>query len=528
MRIVTNEEMRKLDARVQRVFHIPGSILMENAGRGAVEVLAGYYELRGLKVLVACGTGNNGGDGFVIARHLKNRGSVVRVFLLGRKSDLKGDARQNMVAADKAGIEIVASLRPDRFRARLKAFRPDCIVDAIFGTGFRGEPNRVFARVFEAINDNEAFILAVDIPSGVNGDTGNFLKSCVIADATAVMGLPKRGHFLYPGRKLSGDLHLVDIGVPERSIEKGYPSLISYELVERLLPPRPPDGNKGSFGRVLMVAGARGYSGAAVLAARAALRTGAGLVYLAAPRGIMNILERKVLEAVKVPLPETDRETIDHSSGSVLLPMLRQSDILIIGPGITTHPKTARFICEFLPRVRQPMIIDADALNILAQNPRVIGKIKAPFILTPHPGEFARLTGSSPREVNERRVEWAEKYSRRTGGVVVLKGAPTIVASPEGEVFVNPTGNSGLATAGSGDVLAGMIAGFLAQTRAPLEAAVCGVFLHGLAADQHVKRSNEYSLIAGDLIAEIPKAINYILRESWLTDDEEPERVHGR
>ena len=528
MRIVTNEEMRKIDARVQRVFHIPGSVLMENAGRGAVEVLSRYFDLRGLKVLVACGTGNNGGDGFVIARHLKNHGGVVQVFLLGRKSDPKGDARQNLTAAEKAGVEIVASLGPGRFRARLKAFRPDCIVDAVFGTGFRGEPKDAFARAFEAINDSEAFILAIDIPSGINGDTGNFHKICVIADATAVMCLPKRGHYLYPGREFSGDLHLVDIGVPEKSIKEGFPSLISYELVNQLLPRRPPDGNKGTFGRVLMIAGARGYSGAAVLAARAAFRTGAGLVYLAAPRGIINVLERKVVEAVKVPLPETDRETIGTSAISVLLPLLDQSDILVIGPGITTHPETARFIYEFLPRVRRPVIIDADALNILAQKPRIIDKIKAPFILTPHPGEFSRLGRSTSREVNEQRIEWARKYSRRTGGVVVLKGAPTIIAAPEGEVFVNPTGNSGLATAGSGDVLAGMIAGFLAQTRLPLDAAVCGVFLHGLAADQKVKRSCEYSLIAGDLIEQIPETLNYVLRESWLTDDEDPECVNDQ
>jgi NAD(P)H-hydrate epimerase len=271
-----------------------------------------------------------------------------------------------------------------------------------------------------------------------------------------------------------------------------------------------------------MVAGARGYSGAAILAARAAFRTGAGLVSLAAPRGIINVLEKNVIEAIKIPLPETDRETIDPSAIPVLLPLLGRSDVLVIGPGITTHPETARFLCEFLPRVRRPVIIDADAINILAQNPRIIDKIKAPFILTPHPGEFSRLVGSPPREINAERIDWALKYSRRTGGVVVLKGAPTIVAAPEGEIFVNPTGNSGLATAGSGDVLAGMIAGFLAQTRSLLDAAVCGVFLHGLAADHKMKRSNEYSLVAGDLIEQIPESLNYVLRESWLTDEEEP------
>jgi NAD(P)H-hydrate epimerase len=528
MRLVTNEQMRRIDSRAQRECHIPGSVLMENAGRGSVEILSGYFDLRRIKVLVACGVGNNGGDGMVIARYLKNRGSAVKVLLIGRKADLKGDAREKMTAAEKTGIEIVPVREPGRFRAQLKAFRPDCIIDAIFGTGFRGEPRAPFVPVIEAINDADAFILAIDIPSGVNGDTGAYQKACVIADATAIMCLPKRGNYLYPGREFCGDLHLVDIGVPGKLTAEGYPQLIGYELVRQLIPRRPPDGNKGTFGRVLMIAGARGYSGAAVLAARAAFRTGAGLVHIAAPRGIMNILEKKILEAVKVPLPETDQETIGRAAEPVLRPLIEQSDVLVVGPGITSHPETARLVRGLLPKIRRPMIIDADALNILAQDPRLIRKIRAPFILTPHPGEFARLVRSSPRSVNERRIDWTVKYARQWGGVVVLKGAPTVIASPAGDVFVNPTGNSGLATAGSGDVLAGMIAGFLAQTRMPLESALCGVFLHGLAADRKVKQNTEYSLIAGDLIEQIPGTLNYILRRAWESEAENPESVIER
>lgn len=526
MRLVTNEEMRKIDSRAQRECHIPGSVLMENAGRGCVEVLAEYFDLRGLKVLIVCGCGNNGGDGMVIARHLKNRGSAVKVLLIGQKADLKGDARVNMVAADKAGIDIIPVRKSARFLAQIRAFRPDCIVDAIFGTGFRGEPRDPFVSIIEAINDSDTFILAVDIPSGVNGDTGAFKKTGVIADATAIMCLPKRGNYLYPGRELCGDLHLVDIGVPDKLMAEGYPQLISYDMVHQLIPRRPPDGNKGTFGRILMVAGARGYSGAAVLAARAAFRTGAGLVHLAAPRGIMNILEKKILEAVKVPLPETKYETIDRGAEPILLSLIEKSDLMVIGPGITSRPETARLVRDLLPKVRRPMIIDADALNILAQDPRLISKIRVPFILTPHPGEFARLIRSSPRMVNEHRIDWTLKFARQWGGVVVLKGAPTVIASPDGEVFVNPTGNSGLATAGSGDVLAGMIAGLLAQTKAPLEAALCGAFLHGLAADHKVKRSNEYSLIAGDLIEQIPVTINYLLRRKWEPEHEPPGSCH--
>jgi len=523
MRIVTNEEMSKIDTRIQRYYRVPGAVLMENAGRGAADVLAGYYDPWGLKVLVVCGRGNNGGDGFVIARHLKNRGSDVKIFLLGRKKDLDGDALRNFVAVEQDGLEIVESVQFPKFNALLSAFEPECIVDAIFGTGFRGEPEGVFYRVIEAINAADVFVLAVDIPSGVNGDTGRFEKTCVIADATAVMGLPKRGNYLYPGREYCGKLHLVDIGIPEALISDGYPRLIGYEFIKSRLPYRPPDGNKGTFGQVLMVGGARGYSGAAVLAARSAIRSGAGLVRIAVPRGIIGVLENNVLEAVKVALPETPTGTINAAAGEILLPLLDRSDILVIGPGLTTHPETVRFLCGFLPRVRLPMVIDADAINILARFPGVLKKIKAPFIMTPHPGEFSRLVKLPIREINDRRVDLAAHYARKLGGVIVLKGAPTVIASPRGETYINPTGNSGLASAGTGDVLVGMIAGFLAQSRLPLEAALCGVFLHGLAADRALGHSNEYSLSAGDLVDWIPDALNYVLHESYRDGKDETE-----
>lgn len=512
MRIVTNGEMKRIDRWAQRTIGIPGAVLMENAGRGCADVLARYRRLRGARVLIVCGPGNNGGDGLVVARFLRNRGSYVRVLLTAGSRDLTGDALLNYRIARRAGIDIAPHADHLAVARSIRSFRPTCIIDAVFGTGFRGAPSIRYRRIFERINAADAFILSVDIPSGLDGDTGRCEGVCVTADATAVMALPKRGHWLYPGRDHCGDLHIVDIGLPLDSVQDGFPRLTDRDLVSRLLPRRPAGGHKGTFGTVIVIAGARGYSGAAVLAARSAFKTGAGYVRLAAPRSIADIVERRVIEAVKVCLPETSAGTIARSAVASLYPFLNRSEAAVLGPGLTTHGETALFIADLLPLIRSPLVIDADGLNIMARQRSLFERIRTPFIVTPHPGEFARLTRRPAAEINRRRIDAAARYARRIGGIVVLKGAPTVIASPRGDVYVNPTGNSGLATAGSGDVLVGMIAGLLAQGSAPLDAAVSGVFLHGLSADLALTTSNEYSLTAGDLIGHIPAAIRQVQR----------------
>ncbi len=516
MRLVTNQEMQEVDRWAQKSLGIPGIVLMENAGRGCVEILKKYFKLNGLNVLIICGRGNNGGDGMVIARHLKNQGSNVSVILLGSAKELKGDALLNYTILKNSGVKVFEVDSPLKLKRAFSSFPADCIVDAIFGTGFKGRPTGIYKRAIELINDSEKFILAVDIPSGINGDTGDFEGSCVAADATATMCLPKRGIYLFPGRAYCGSIYVVDIGVPLDLINDGYPRVIEYEDIYQMLPYRPPDGNKGTFGQVLIVAGARGFSGAAAMAAISALKVGAGLVRLAAPNSIINALEAKVLEVVKVPLCETEEGTISPEAISAISPLLEKSDVVAVGPGITTNAKTVEFLFKLLPMINKPLVIDADGINIIAREISILRKIKSPFILTPHPGEMSRLIGISPQKINKDRITIATRFACELGGVLILKGAPTIIASASGEVFLNPTGNSGLASAGSGDVLLGMLAGFLAQNLSPIKAALLGVFLHGLCADLAMDEdNNEYSLTAGDLLKLIPKSINFILNKRY-------------
>ncbi|MGQ9534630.1 MAG: NAD(P)H-hydrate dehydratase [bacterium] len=515
MLLVNNKEMQQIDQWAQDSLGIAGAVLMENAGRGSVEVLKRYFDLKGIDILIVCGKGNNGGDGFVIARHLENNGSNVKVILLGKAEDLRGDALVNYRILKKTKIVINEVNSITSLKRVFKQNKPVCIIDAIFGTGFKGTPEGIYLEAIKLINESDAFVLSIDIPSGINGDTGRFEKAAVIANATAVMCLPKRGNYLFPGRAFCGDIHIIDIGIPYALIERNYPRITQFDDVGRILPRRDPAGNKGTFGQVLIIAGARGFSGAGAMASIACLRTGAGLVRLAAPAGIMDSLESRLLEVVKVPLPQTPSETISAKAIDTVLALLEKTDVVVLGPGITTEHETAKFVMKFLDYIKVPLVLDADALNILSQNVKKFEQIKTDFILTPHPGELSRLTKLPSAKINEDRIEVARKYAQEFGGVMVLKGAPTIIASPDGKIYLNPTGNSGLATAGSGDVLVGIIGGLLAQGLNVFSASVAGVFLHGLCADLAVKESNEYSLIAGDLLDHIPQALNYILNRDY-------------
>jgi NAD(P)H-hydrate epimerase len=517
MRLVTNKEMQAIDTWAIRKFGIPGPVLMENAGQGCVNVLEEYYDLQDLRVLIVCGHGNNGGDGFVIARLLQNRGAHVQVVLPG-KGTLKKDARLNYDLARKAGIEINKSMTMAAIRRQYERFRPDVIIDALFGTGFSGTLKGIYRATIEFMNSSDVMILSVDIPSGVNGDTGSFDTTCVIADVTATMCLPKRGHYLYPGREFCGDLHIVDIGIPYNTISDGFPHVLEFETIRSLLPFRPPDGHKGTFGNILIIAGARGYSGAAAMAASAALYTGAGYVRLAAPRGIIDALESKLLEVVKIPLEQTAQETISPHALGTLMPHIATADVVVIGPGLTTHPETAEFFHSLLPYLEQPTVIDADALNIIAQDPRCMKHLHVPLVVTPHPGELSRITGLTAGDINAGRIDLAKDIAKKWKCTMILKGAPTVIASSDGSCFVNPTGNNGMASAGSGDVLIGMLSGFIAQQCSPLEASMLSVFLHGLSGDLAAADKNEYSITASDLLEYIPDALNYVLREQYIED----------
>jgi len=505
MRLVTPEEMGVIDRTARERFGVPGIVLMENAARGLVDIIEDYFPLEGLRVLVVCGSGNNGGDGLAAARHLVIRGAEVKTFLLGDSSRLKGDALTN---ARIIGIDSRRGL--DRL---IQDFKPDVIIDAIFGTGFRGRPEGKYRKAISLINESDAFIVAVDIPSGVNGKDGTVEDVAVVADLTITMCLPKTGLFLYPGREYCGDLWVTDIGITPEMIGSGKTNLIDDEEVRGIIPHRPPSGHKGTFGKVIVVAGSRGFSGAACLTASAALRMGAGLVLLGVPDGLIDVVEAKLTEVVKFSLPDTGRVTFSRKAVQPLLSRLKDASVLAIGPGISTDPETKEFLFRIIARSPVPMVIDADGVNNIATEPGILKQRRAPIILTPHPGELSRLIKLSPAEINQNRIEIARGYARRYEVILVIKGAPTVVGSPQGEVWVNPTGNSGLASGGSGDVLTGMIGGLIAQGVDPYEAAKAGVYLHGLAADLALEEENEYSLIAGDLLRFIGPAIDKIFAE---------------
>lgn len=506
--------MKEIDRMAIEEWGIAGPVLMENAGRAVVDAIE--KELRGVKkqrFLVVCGKGNNGGDGFVITRHLLNRGAEVNCILLGKIDDLKGDALTNAQILFNAAYKILEVSTPEEL-SRLSALtcRVSVIIDALFGTGLSSPPQGIFAKAIQLINESGNYVVSVDIPSGIDADTGAVLGPAIRADLTVTMGLPKYGLLLYPGKAFVGKLIVADIGIPYQLLkERTNTFLIDEEFVRQNLPRRPADGHKGSFGSCLLLCGSRGYSGACILAGMAAVRSGAGLVHLGYPKGISQVIESCAIEPVKHPLPETDSETLSPSALPLILELLSKVDSVALGPGISTHPETKKLLLELLPKLEKPTVIDADGLNNLAGAIEILKEVKAPLILTPHPGELSRLTGKSPPEINTNRITTAREFALNHKCFLVLKGAPTVITTPDGQAFVNPTGNSGLASGGTGDVLTGLIAGLLAQGASPINAALLGTFLHGLAGDIGAEELTEYSLAAGDLLNYLPKALAKIL-----------------
>lgn len=515
--LVTGREMKEIDRRAIEEWGIAGLVLMENAGRAVVDVF--QKELGGVKdrrFLVLCGKGNNGGDGFVIARHLLNREGKVNCVLLGKVAELKGDARTNAQILLNAGYKIQEVTKPDEL-SRLSAVgcQLSAIVDAIFGTGLSSPPSGLAAETIRLVNQSQSYVISVDIPSGVDADTGAVLEPAIRAHLTVTMGLPKYGLVLYPGKACTGKLRIADIGIPYKLLkERANTFLVDDEFVRQNLPHRPPDGHKGSFGSCLLLCGSRGFSGACVLAAMAVVRSGAGLVHLGYPKGISSVIETCAIEPVKHPLPETDSETLSPAALAPLLELVSKVDSVAIGPGISTHPETRKLLLELLPQLEKPTVVDADGLNNLAGALEILSQVKAPLLLTPHPGELSRLIGKSPAEINADRIGTARNFAVTHKCILALKGAPTVIATPDGRAFVNPTGNSGLASGGSGDVLTGLITGFIAQGATPLGAAIIATFLHGLAADIGAQELTEYSLSAGDLLKYIPKAIANLIAPS--------------
>jgi len=504
VKLVTAAEMRELDRRAIKEYGIPGIVLMENAARGVVSrMVHAWGGVSGRRYVVFCGKGNNGGDGLAIARHLHNMGAKVAVMLFAE--EMKGDAGTNLGSARKMGLDM-KTVSQNLRKERTIVAHADAVVDAIFGTGLASEVGGQYKKVIDMINACARRVVSVDIPSGVDSDKGRIMGAAVRADMTVTFGLPKRGLYLYPGAQMAGDVHVADIGIPRQALESApvKAALLSHANVSGLLPARKQDSHKGTFGHLFILAGSAGKTGAAVLSAMAALRSGAGLVTLGVPESLNDVFEEKLTEAMTIPLPETDERTLSPKGLEAVLEALRGKTALVLGPGISTNSGTARLVSELLPEVEVPMLIDADGLNILSIDDTPLRKAKAPAVLTPHPGEMGRLLGVLAREVQADRPDAACDLAAEYGTPVVLKGARTLIAAPSGDFFINPTGNPGMATAGTGDVLSGVIGSFMAQGLEPWDAALLGVYVHGMAGDLAAGLKGQAGLIAGDIVESIP------------------------
>ncbi len=513
MKLLSAEQMKDIDRRATEEYLIPGLILMENAGLRVLETIEGLIgELRNAKIVILAGKGNNGGDGLVLGRHLINAGARVETFLLGEPQNLSSDAYINYRILGKM-TDSLFSLRVDEDLDRLMIalLSADLIVDAIYGIGFRGSLDDFETRVAQMVNWSQASVLAVDIPSGVEANTGKIHGAAIKANHTVTFALPKIGLVLEPGRDYVGTLTVADISIPQALLEddKFKLSLISTAMVKRLIKPRMLESHKGSYGHALVIGGSTGMTGAVIMTSYGALRTGAGLVTAALPESLVPILEASIMEVMSQPLPETSEASISLEALPALENLLGTVSVCAIGPGMSRYREANAILRWVLEKSGVPILIDADGLNALEGDTAILKDRQVPIIITPHPGEMARLTGLSVEEIQQNRLEIARNYAAAWGITVVLKGNKTVVASPSGEVFINMNGNPGMATAGSGDVLSGIILGLMAQGIRPQSAAVAGVYIHGSAGDRAAEIVGQRGLIAGDLLNHLP----YVLHE---------------
>jgi hydroxyethylthiazole kinase-like uncharacterized protein yjeF len=511
MKVSTAGEMKSIDRRAIQGMGIPGLDLMERAGRAVARVTQEILgNVTGRTVRVLCGRGNNGGDGFVAARLLKERGADARVVLLAESDKLTGDAAVNHRRALDVGVPIQTVLDAAELRAVSDGISSaEVVIDGILGTGISGEVRGLFRDAIEAINRNATSVVAVDAPSGLDGDTGRILGICVQATATVTFGLPKRGHFLMPGRACVGRLAVADIGIPDVAVEEEGIQVETFnrELAPSLLPERADDAHKWTCGHTVLVAGSTGMTGAAALASEAALRVGTGLTTLCCPMSLNPILEVKLTETMTKPMPETDEGSFSGYAERAILDMVKSASAVVLGPGISQVPETSSLVRSLVPKIEKPMVIDADGLNAYAGGKEFKHAPGVLPILTPHLGELSRIVAAEKEDVAGNRVEAVRRYAKELDVVLLLKGFPTLVANPKGEVSINLSGSNALATAGSGDVLTGAIGGLLAQGLDSYDAARLGACLHGVAGDLASDELGFRSVIAGDVLDFLPQAI---------------------
>ncbi len=513
MKISRTAEMRSLDRSAIEKYGIPGVILMENAGEATYFVILKEFGVVGKRFVVVCGTGHNGGDGLVVARKLFSMRADVQIFCLGTPDRFDDTVRYHYQMVERIGIPFISLPSDDLSPLREALKSADAVVDAIFGTGLSREVKGRYAEAIRLINASAKPVFSVDIPSGVAGDTGEVMGVAVKASYTVTYGLPKWGNLLYPGFERSGRLFVTHISFPPRLYERDE---ITAEVNMPLPPtPRPPDGHKGTFGKVMFIAGAVRYQGAPYFAAMSFLKAGGGLSYLATPRSVAPFIASKGSEIVFLPQPETASGSLSYVALDGLLEAAEGMDMVVLGPGISLDEETQRLALELVGRLALPLVIDGDGLTAIAGHTEILRRRTAPTALTPHPGEMARLLGMPMKEVLANRVDLLRQAAADWNAVVVFKGAHSLIGYPDGRIFLNLTGNAGMATAGSGDVLTGTIAAMhAAHHYAFPEAVRMGVLMHGLAGDSAAAALGEEGVVAGDILAHLPNAIRRY-RTEW-------------
>ena len=512
MKVVTGETMQAMDRRTIADFSISGLTLMENAGRGCAEVIVNSFgDGADRQAVVVAGKGNNGGDGYVIARQLAESGWQVRTFVVAERADITGDARINL---DRLGEHAVFCPGQSELSSLKHALaEATVVVDALFGTGLKSDVAGAYAEVVSLINGAGKPVVAVDIPSGIDAGTGRVLGCAVRADITVTFALAKLGQVLYPGADHTGNLQIIDIGIPaEVSREAAGYEFIDAATAGTLIRRRSRNAHKGNFGHCLIIAGSIGKTGAAAMAANSAVRAGAGLVSLAVPASLNAILEVKTTEAMTLPLPDGGDGFLSGAAKPVIVQALAGKDCLAIGPGISWSAGTASLVREVVEEADLPLVVDADGLNALSEEPAVLLRRKASsVILTPHPGEMARLAGIGTTDVEADRLATAAGFAAKYRVHLILKGARTVIAAPDGRIAINGSGNPGMASGGMGDVLTGVLVSLLGQGYEPFTACRLGVFLHGHAADLIAAEKGEIGMAATDVQERLPMAMQQLM-----------------
>lgn len=511
MRVLTTSQMRDAESRAATEAGLSAAVLMENAGREVVAAMERHLpRLAEQRVAVLCGRGNNGGDGFVAARVLAEGGVRTQVYLAAPGSAVRGDAAVNLAALSAVGVPVVEVASREAWEEhRETVTRCDVVVDALFGTGLSRPLEGHWRVIVEDLNDADVPVVAVDLPSGLSADVPGPIGEAVEASLTVTLGAPKLPLLVPPAATLAGDVVVADIGIPEAVIERlSGPrcEVITRERASTMVVPRPDTFHKGDCGRIVVAAGSVGKTGAAALAALGALRSGAGLVTVATPAASQAVVASMAPEYMTVGLPQTSEGTVRAASAEIVL--RERCDVLAVGPGLGQGDEVRAFVRALIEEATVPLVLDADALNACADEPDLLtGRPGRDLIVTPHPGEMARLCGMTVEAVQADRVEVARRFATDRSAYVVLKGARTVVATPSGVVWINVTGNPGMATGGTGDVLTGVVAAWMAQLQDAESACTLGVLLHGLAGDLATVGQGEVGLVASDLLAHLGPAV---------------------